>query len=582
MSSIDDIIRARMARALAVCQPCSPSSRRQDEPRSAPTASVSLLSEASNIRPSNVELPTSNDNDEAEPETVDSDQQGGSFLTSVDSLVDETSSGDEETQAQTVQVGVDDWLKRKLESLPPLEFPVEEIHENLIQDVRFDEPQDDGSMHYGRRSATDGKLAAFFTPIAEALRVIFQPCNNMCYLSGYCAYNLPGRIIMELRTQYYGEEHEEAPKDKARAEKIMAYLRLSRQDSKGNLVFNIEGHDVCIMAFLRILGATSSVDYTHAPGQWQRLIKGFLSSDAEQEFLLNEKDIELDAGMEFTQKKGHAKTFIHDLMLYYSETLPTVSSDEGDTQAMQIPYRTMKDVYFEYEFHCHAFGIGKDQRSSYSTFCRAFNELYDKGNGVVKLMGGKSGFQTCAICNKCLSIKKSACCKRDLITKDCLQKLLRLHLLQQSTERQHAEYYIAEAKKLQNGQPIRAYIDIDPQSAWAGNTPKMDKDRTSKENSCLENRNIGARVVCGPIDEYISICTDNLIPHGANVLVEVTKFCIEYIANHPTMQALGMMMPRKIGIQFDNSGENKVKTLIMFILYNFVVVLTLPLPYSVF
>ena len=72
----------------------------------------------------------------------------------------------------------------------------------------------------------------------------------------------------------------------------------------------------------------------------------------------------------------------------------------------------------------------------------------------------------------------------------------------------------------------------------------------------IENRNIGVHVVCGPIDEYISVCTDNLIPGGANILVEVVKFAIEYLGRR--LQAINMILPKKIALQFDNSGEQKV------------------------
>ena len=46
---------------------------------------------------------------------------------------------------------------------------------------------------------------------------------------------------------------------------------------------------------------------------------------------------------------------------------------------------------------------------------------------------------TCALCSKVTAIKQSSCCKRDTINRDALRNLSRLHLLQQATERQHAE-----------------------------------------------------------------------------------------------------------------------------------------------
>ena len=73
----------------------------------------------------------------------------------------------------------------------------------------------------------------------------------------------------------------------------------------------------------------------------------------------------------------------------------------------------------------------------------------------------------------------------------------------------------------------------------------------------IENRNIGVHVVCGPIDEYISVSANNLIPGGANVLVEVVRFANKYLGSR--LQAVNMVLPRKLALQFDNSGEQKVR-----------------------
>ena len=137
-------------------------------------------------------------------------------------------------------------------------------------------------------------------------------------------------------------------------------------------------------------------------------------------------------------------------------------------------------------------------------------------------------------------------------------KLARLHLSQQSAERQHADFVIDDARKMSNGQPELAYIDIDAQSTWTGNSPKLsaDTDRQVKQSTIIENRNFGVRFVCGPIDEYISVCTNNLIPGGANVMVEILRYCLQYFGRR--LGEIGMILPSKLGIQFDNSGENKV------------------------
>jgi len=469
-----------------------------------------------------------------------------------------------------------------------LAFPVEDFHEALMYGEPDDSELTDGELlsrssplnhspHFedladinyqdpkfmGRKSAEAGKHLSFRMEVVPALKAVCQPCNSHCYLGGFCNRHVTCKAILDHRIGFFDDEDEPAPKDKARGERIMGCLRKSRADKNGNLIFHVDGQDVCLVAFLRILGVTTSTDFTKVPGQWQRLVQGFTNAkhkdgddDDGDDDPLGEKAIHQDHLDEFTVKRGHAKSFISDVVEYYSETLPTVSSDDGSTVAMQVPYSTVKDFFAEYSFHCHAFKTPKNQKASYSTFLRAWNEVYDNGKGEVRLLGSKSGFQTCSICNNCISIKLSACCKRDIPTKTALQKLHRLHILQQGTERQHAENFIEQSRKLADGQPIRGYFDIDPQSSYAGNSPKYSKERVSKDNSVIENRNIGVRIVCGPIDEYISICTDNLIPKGANVLVEVARYCIEYLAER--LQAHGMRLPRKIGYQFDNSGENKV------------------------
>jgi hypothetical protein len=54
-------------------------------------------------------------------------------------------------------------------------------------------------------------------------------------------------------------------------------------------------------------------------------------------------------------------------------------------------------------------------------------------------------------------------------------------------------------------------------------------------------------------DEYICIFTNNLIPHGANVLVEIVRYSMEYLARR--LADFDMVISKLIGLQFDNSGE---------------------------
>ena len=409
----------------------------------------------------------------------------------------------------------------------------------------------------GRKSAEDGKTSAFKSPFMDVLEAIAQPCNHLCPLSGYCTKRISATSIFELRNKYFHEGDQPAPKDKERAKLIMGHLQKARKNQDGHLIFTIDNQEVCTPAYLRLLGVTSSPDFTKSPRQWQRLMKGFLASE-NSEYLLSEEDLKADAAYEFTEKRGHATAFINAIATYFSDTIPAVTSEGGETRTKVVPYRHATDLYREYVFHCDALGIARGNRASYQTFCRAWKPLHDAK--AVKFLGGKSGFQTCSICNNVLAIKQSSCCKRDTITRDALLKIHSLHLSQQATERQFAENFSLDSEKIEDGQPIQAHIDFDGQSTWIGNTPKWSKDRTGPAESVIENRNIGVRIVCGPVKEYISVSTNNLIPHGANVLVEVLKFSLEYLAEKLT--EFGMVLPKKIGVQADNSGENKVNKII--------------------
>ncbi len=411
----------------------------------------------------------------------------------------------------------------------------------------------------GRKSSEETWYAAHHAPVIPTIDAIFQDCNSRCYLSGECAKDISGSEISKLRKAFHGENIDEAPKDKERAGRILEYFKKARRDEDDNLIFKIGHKDVCLPTFLRFLGVTRSIDMRDAPGQWTRLLKGYIDSLYDKEYLLDDGDLELQAGEGYTTKEGHCTAFINEWLSFMCDAIPleTSSDEKGNLiSTMVVPFQRIIDFFAEYVYNCEAADppIPKGVRAELQTFTNAYNKL--KELKVVKLTTGKSGFPCCGQCNSLRSIKTSASLKRDTVTKDVLRKLARLHLLQQGTERQNAENFILESKKLLNGQPVQAYLNIDASSVWTGNSPKFQKIRNVKQNSHVENRNFGCRIVCGPIDEYISICTNNLIPGGANVMIEIVRYSIEYLSRR--LQELGMIMPKKIGFHFDNSGENKV------------------------
>jgi hypothetical protein len=83
------------------------------------------------------------------------------------------------------------------------------------------------------------------------------------------------------------------------------------------------------------------------------------------------------------------------------------------------------------------------------------------------------------------------------------------------------------------------------------------KDKTHAHQK-MENRNIGVRIVCGPIDEFLSICIGDLIPGGANVIIECVRLAIETLAAKLAALPNPLVLPRKGGLNADNCGEQKV------------------------
>ena len=413
------------------------------------------------------------------------------------------------------------------------------------------------------------KTDAFYRPLKQIANEFSVDCGKDCPLNKKCTKNITFEMVISMRESYFGIDGDGAPNDIQRKANFLNLLRTkSYKTENGKLIFTIDERKVkivvfkysylkmCTAGFLRILGVINSAELSKAPGQIKRLMDGYLEGKSEEE-LLSKQNLKLDENQFFTALRGQAKAYILEVAEYFADAIPSLQSENTSTHIRVVPYKSVSDMFTEFEFHCDAANppILENDRASYSTFLRAWNELHEEE--LVRLLGGKGGFQTCSICNNCLQIKKSSYCKKDLITVDVVRKISRMHLLQQQNERQHAENFIHACKSQYVGnQPVQAFVELDGQTVVTGNTPKLAKERNNTPNAVIENRNIGGRVVCGPIDKWISISTNNLIPGGANVMIEATKMAIEILAE--MLAEHDIQMPRRLGVQYDNCGENKV------------------------
>ena len=396
-------------------------------------------------------------------------------------------------------------------------------------------------------------------PFFEVAKSLATTCNSTCCLNKRCTTNIRIDQVLEARKEFFGTVGQPAPTDKEKAAKIVELLnKQSRKDDAGNLIFNVDKNKLCTTAFARVTGLTSSPDISEAPGQFRRLVNEHLNGKTQLEMLASAK-IKLDKDEKFTVMKGFFEAFITGLAKYYSDSLPSVKSDKVSTQANQMPYRYINDMYDELVLQCETAErpISSEYYGSLTLFKKVFKRMQRAGK--VQLTGGKSGFDTCAICNHCLAMKKSAAAKRDRQLIDILRALQRIHIKQQAIERQPCENFIYDCRHMYNelGEPSQFFVELDGMSLFKTLAPKLQRDR-SHQIPKMENRLIGARIVCGPIDTYIGICTSDLIPGGSNVMIEATRIAIETLAKKLAANDLPYALPAKGGFNYDNCGENKV------------------------
>ena len=421
---------------------------------------------------------------------------------------------------------------------------------------------DDESSNYkerkGRRSNDALKHDALMRPFFDIASSLAIPCNSTCCFKKSCT-NLKINKVLEARTSFFGATCEPAPTDKEKAAKIVEVLNTTtHKDDKGNLIFNIDKNQLCTAGYARVIGLSNSPDISEAPGQFRRLINEHLNGKSSLEMLATAK-IKLDKNQKYTVMKGFIEAFITGLAKYYSDSLPSTKSERALTEAKQLPYRFINDMFDELVFQCEtaATPIPSSVYGSLTLFKRVFKKMQRAGK--VQLVGGKSGFDTCAFCNHCLALKKSAAAKRDRQLIDIVRALQRIHLNQQHLERQHCENFIYDCKHMYNelGEPIYFFVKLDGMSLFKTLAPKLLKEH-SHQIPQMENRLIGARIVCGPIDTYIAICTSDLIPGGANVMIEATRIAIETLAKKLAANHIPFALPDKGGFNYDNCGENKV------------------------
>jgi hypothetical protein len=398
-------------------------------------------------------------------------------------------------------------------------------------------------------------------------------CNKSCKFARKCLQRLPLGDIVALRSSFWGEMLEPAPKVNVRRqkqidllleaydkfEKMFRFLVPSTLNDSSN-----KSTEVCESAYIVALGRHGNTDSINQVTKTWRNIKkqivaGTITSD-------NKVIISTSGRSMSDYKKRHAVSYIHFITNLYrdeetdkqsSKSCQSTMCDTSPFAGMEnihiLPYDNLGQLHREYLVHCSSRGIPPCYVAGLSTFRTAFEEQKN-----IRFMGTKGSFNTCEICNNLSSLLKNTCKKFTKEQLRIVQEFKHLHIAQQAKERQ-----VLEVKKLrclevdESGQPIEALLYPDGMTEFKGETPKIGSSRHTKVNDTISNRIIGVEVYCGPIRTVFIYNTDQLIRKGANIMIEIMRQATLDLGIE--LSKLGKVMPRKMNYQFDNCAENKVR-----------------------
>lgn len=175
----------------------------------------------------------------------------------------------------------------------------------------------------------------------------------------------------------------------------------------------------------------------------------------------------------------------------------------------------------------------------------------------------KGTFATCSVCNVINGyLSHESKFRFSEHGRAQLRTYRRRHLKRQEEARERVDFIKNRCKTSRdiNGNPTEAFFFADAASTWAGNTPKCEycAGRTSKNDSeVYTDRSMGVEIVCGDIDVFVIFHSGDLVASGANYMIEVQRMAFLELSKR--LRALGLDMPRKVHLQYDNCAENKNK-----------------------
>ena len=180
-------------------------------------------------------------------------------------------------------------------------------------------------------------------------------------------------------------------------------------------------------------------------------------------------------------------------------------------------------------------------------------------------MRGTGEHPTCSCCINAVILLSNPGRRWSSAADQIINQWRHLHLAQQRLERDMMDKKAEIARTatdLRTGNPEYFFMAADFVSSYTGDTPfikvngRLSKEDHSKEK--IETRMCGVRVICGDINEFWIFYTDNMMPGGANVMVEIIRRAIAKLEIR--LARKGYKRPRRAFLYFDNCSENKNKT----------------------
>ena len=300
---------------------------------------------------------------------------------------------------------------------------------------------------------------------------------------------------------------------------------------------------------IALLGLGSTA-LSESPRQWRDIKK-----NCEGSFEI-EKEMKAQGRERACPQYDHCLTFIRDF-LKECDSLPIA----GASYCKVIPFLNIAQFYEEFKAHWQITNDEYDECSapSYNRF-RAAHLSFGTN---IRLMRCKGNFSTCELCLNAAEMLRSK--KYNKIERRLILDYRRQHLIQQARQREALDEEKLNSLELESqGQPLQCLFFCDAITTTRGDIPYRGKHKSKAHDNekKIQNRTIGVELYCGPIKTILLYHTDEFsMGHGANIMIEVQRQALKDCAE--LLHERGLLMPKKAHFQFDNSGENKVRAMIM-------------------